>query len=96
MMPLCTSATVPPQSVWGWAFFTFGAPCVAQRVWASAVVPAGSVAPSSFSSAAIFPAVLNTSMRPSLTTASPAESYPRYSSRFSPSSTSAAAGRAPV
>ena len=96
MMPLCTSATVPPQSVCGWAFFAFGAPWVAQRVWARAVVPDGSFVPSSFSSTAIFPGALNTSMRPSLTTASPAESYPRYSSRFSPSSTRAAAGRAPV
>src|ERR1700686_587754 len=37
MMPLWTTAT---RSVAiGWAFFSFGLPCVAQRVWPMPIVP---------------------------------------------------------
>ena len=32
MIPLCTTATVP--EICGWALFSVGLPCVAQRVWA--------------------------------------------------------------
>jgi len=74
MMPLCTNAIVPPQSVCGWAFTVLGAPCVAQRVCASAVCPAGIRLPSSFSSTEILPGALNTSTCPPSTTAIPAES----------------------
>src|SRR6266567_3792247 len=84
MMPLWTSARVPPQSVCGCALTVLGAPCVAQRVWAIPVCPAGRLVPRAFSSTLIFPAALWTSMRPSSISASPAESYPRYSRRRSP------------
>ncbi len=33
MMPLCTSATLPPTRM-GWALRSLGTPWVAQRVWA--------------------------------------------------------------
>ena len=32
MIPLCTTTSVPEQSVWGWAFSSDGRPWVAQRV----------------------------------------------------------------
>src|SRR2546425_38064 len=70
MMPLWMSASVPPQSVCGCALTVLGAPCVAQRVWAMPAWPAGSAAPSSFSSALILPGALCTSIRPSATTGS--------------------------
>ena len=39
MMPLCTMAMRPEQSVWGWALRSVGAPWVAQRVWPMPAVP---------------------------------------------------------
>src|SRR5207302_1981457 len=56
----------------------------------------GSVVPSCFSSTPILPAALCTSMRPSATSAMPAESYPRYSRRLRPSNSRPAACRGPV
>ncbi len=40
MMPLWTTATFSSASRCGWALTSFGAPWVAQRVWAMPVVPA--------------------------------------------------------
>ncbi len=74
MMPLCVTAIVPPQSVWGWALASVGAPCVAQRVCAIAVWPSGRCPARRFSSTAILPGALCTSRPESFTTASPAES----------------------
>src|SRR5690606_30254102 len=51
---------------------------------------------SSFSSSAIFPAAFRVSSRPSTSTLRPAESYPRYSRRWSPSTSRGAAGRCPT
>src|SRR5699024_4081518 len=62
-----------------------GPPCVAQRVCAIATWPVVSVAPSSASRRlASLPARLVTRTEPSSITATPAESYPRYSRRASP------------
>ncbi len=83
MMPLCTMATAPSQSVCGCAFSTVGAPCVAQRVWA--IPPQqGPRAGSSFGVLApvIRPTWRKSWSRSSQAKAMPQESYPRYSSLF--------------
>ena len=96
MMPLWMTAIRPDWSVCGWAFVVVGAPWVAQRVWPMPMVPCGMLSFSSFSSTESLPAAfMILSPRP-LTTAMPAESYPRYSSRRSPSSSSPAACRGPM
>jgi hypothetical protein len=41
MIPLWMRASFPLQSVWGWAFVSFGRPWVAQRVWPMPGCPAG-------------------------------------------------------
>src|SRR5664279_3337171 len=80
----------PPAARWGWAFESVGAPCVAQRVWPIATVPSGSGrSASSCARTASFPALLAIARRvvSGVTTAMPAESYPRYSSLASPAIT---------
>ena len=74
MIPLCTTASTPPQSPCGWALTCVGAPCVAQRVCAMPHVPAMGVAPSRLASAGTRPASLRTSTPPGPATATPAES----------------------
>src|SRR6476620_8690504 len=81
----------PALSVWGWALHSVGAPWVAQRVWAMPRCASGSDrAPFSESSSTLIrPPARRTCSRPaSSITATPAESYPRYSSRLSPSTSS--------
>src|SRR5947207_1350565 len=88
MMPLWTRAMRPELSRWGWALVWVGAPWVAHRVWAMPTWPAGRDLPlfSSFSSALIRPTARRTCISPAESmTAMPAESYPLYSSRLSPS-----------
>ena len=95
-MPLWITATRPEQSRCGWALSSVGGPCVAQRVWPIAVVPpAMGSAASAASSSDSLPARLRT-VRPSVSTATPAESYPRYSSRRRPSRTIGSASSAPT
>src|SRR5467141_35043 len=89
MMPLWTTDT-PPETC-GWAFFSDGTPWVAQRVCAIPMSPARPCEPASFASSATRPVERtrrNVARDPAAVpsrTATPAESYPRYSSRFSPS-----------
>ena len=96
MMPLWITATVPEQSRCGWALRCVGAPCVAHRVWPIATVPGGCPPSSSaVTSSESFPARLTTVRSPS-STATPAESYPRYSRRRSPSRTIGRASSGPT
>src|SRR3954468_20788137 len=87
MMPLCTTDT-PPETC-GWAFLSEGTPWVAQRVCAMPISPAKP--PARRSSSVTRPAerrrssVPRAPLSPPWTTATPAESYPRYSRRFRPS-----------
>ena len=41
MIPLWMTVMSPVQSWCGWAFRSFGRPCVAQRVWASPIAACG-------------------------------------------------------
>jgi len=96
MMPLWISATPWRSSVWGWALFSVTAPCVAQRVWAMPSVPSKPLAPANwFSRTLTRPTVLVSRISP-LSTAMPAESYPRYSNRLRPSIRMGAASRCPI
>src|SRR5881394_19764 len=85
MMPLWITATRSPDR-WGCAFASVTPPCVAQRVCATPSRPESGAAASFSSSCATLPTVRRS---PSLwfgwSTATPAESYPRYSRRLSPS-----------
>ena len=96
MMPLWMTAMRPDWSVWGWALGVVGAPCVAQRVWPMPTVPVGIRSLSSCSSTESLPAAFMILSPWPLTTAMPAESYPRYSSRRSPSISRPAACRGPT
>src|SRR5918994_7313070 len=87
MIPLWITATRPEQSRWGWAFRSVGCPWVAHLVCPIPLAPLSTVSdPSARSSASSFPAFRTTWTSPPSSTATPAESYPRYSSRRSPSS----------
>ena len=92
MIPLWTTAILPAASRCGWALRSVGLPWVAHRVWPIPVVEGsiGSAASSDrrFSS---LPAFLRMAMAPPATTATPAESYPRYSRRFRPATTTSTA-----
>src|SRR6478672_9466375 len=83
MIPLCTSATDPTMC--GWALPTVGAPCVAQRVCAMPVVPCSGCAASSRARLSSLPSARRRTSSPPSIVQMPAESYPRYSSRLSPS-----------
>ena len=108
MIPLCTPTTsdstgpdAEPLQIpltWGCAFTWLGSPCVAQRVWPIPQQP-GSAWPLSVFSARLrsLPVDFTTSARSlPLRTASPAESYPRYSSLERPSRRTGAASLLPV
>src|SRR5438045_160217 len=82
-MPWCTRATSP--DICGCALRSVGAPCVAQRVCAMPVGPPTCCALACEASSATRPAARTRLMAELLTTAMPAESYPRYSRRRSPS-----------
>jgi len=96
MMPLWMTAMRPDWSVCGWALGVVGAPCVAQRVWPIPSVPAGICPSICCSRAESFPADFMIFRPFPLTTAIPAESYPRYSIRRRPSMSSPAACRGPM
>jgi hypothetical protein len=96
MMPLCTTAARPSYEVCGWALVSFGTPWVAHRVCPTPTPSTGiGDASSAPARLAIFPARLTTAIRlpesPDVTTATPAESYPRYSRRFRPAMITSAA-----
>ena len=74
MMPLCTTTMRPVQSRCGWAFSSVGRPCVAQRVWPMPYSPSSGLVAMTSSSRASLPALRRSSMLPSRTTATPAES----------------------
>ena len=92
MIPLWIRARRPVQSMWGWAFSAVGPPWVAQRVWpmaAACPVGASAVSSPSLATESVPPAArarqtvaadASPSPAPSTTMATPAESYPRYSS----------------
>jgi hypothetical protein len=87
MIPLWITATLPVQSRCGWALRSVGRPWVAHRVCPIPVTPPSAVSdPSAPSSTSSFPAFRTTWTFPPSSTATPAESYPRYSSRRSPAS----------
>src|SRR5690242_10144254 len=97
MIPLWMMATRESSSRCGCALRSFGAPCVAQRVWPMPTV-LGDIgcSASTFSRFPSLPARLRVSRCPSETTATPAESYPRYSRRRSPSTTTSSACLSPT
>jgi hypothetical protein len=96
MMPLWMTTKRPASSVCGCALASVGWPWVAQRVWPIPTVP-GSGSRSRISrNRESLPAALRTSTAPLCATATPAESYPRYSSRLKPSRRMGAAGRSPM
>lgn len=90
-MPLWMRAILPSSVVWGWAFGSVGAPWVAQRVWPMPKAPWRGVFPTASARAESFPERFTT-LRPSgVRTAMPAESYPLYSRRRSPSKSTSVA-----
>ena len=97
MMPLWTTAMRPVWSRCGCALRSLGAPCVAQRVWPMPVWATGSgLASSSASRLTSLPAFLADTIVPSWTSATPPESYPRYSRRLRPPMTTSSAERCPT
>ena len=96
MMPLWMTTTRPWQSACGCAFSSDGWPWVAHRVCPIPTTPVSGVRSTIFTNCESFPADFRTSMPPLAITATPAESYPRYSRRRSPSSSTGTAGRAPI
>src|ERR1043166_677813 len=85
MMPLWMTAIRPDWSRCGCAFGVVGAPWVSQRVCPTPTVPVGAATRSRSASIDSFPADFSTSSPLPLITATPAESYPRYSMRRRPS-----------
>src|ERR1035441_3264327 len=85
MIPLCTTATKASHEACGWAFARVTPPWVAHRVWEIPVRPFIPDARYLLSRSSILPTSFLTSSLPSLTVATPAESYPLYSTRLSPS-----------
>ncbi len=97
MIPLWTTATRPALSRCGWALVSVGPPWVAHRVWPIPALPAGSGrSTSTFSRLRSFPAFLAAASPPSARIATPAESYPRYSSRLRPATTTSCADCPPT
>src|SRR5580700_5452254 len=96
MMPLCTTATRCCASVCGWALVSLGSPWVAQRVWPMPTVALVCFASSLSLRSWTRPADLVICSLPRYTTARPAESYPRYSSRCNPSTSTGVASRLPM
>src|SRR3989339_1108312 len=94
MIPLWTMEILP--EVCGCALIWLGAPWVAQRVWAMPHEPLRSAPLQASSRLWILPFSLTTCWPSARTMAMPALSYPRYSSRLSPSSRILAASLVPV
>ncbi len=80
----------------GWALRSVAPPWVAQRVWLMPKCPVTGSSATTFASSAIRPAFLRRCSSPPAPVTMPELSYPRYSSRFSPSSRMGAASRWPV
>src|SRR6266850_337651 len=95
-MPLCTTTIRPLQSRWGWAFSSVGRPCVAHRVWPTPYIPSTGSNLMATSRFASFPAERRSAMPSGLTSATPAESYPRYSIRRRPSMRTGTTGFEPM
>src|SRR5215510_13209767 len=93
MMPLCTTET--SSVMWGWAFASVGLPWVAQRVWPIPVSPSSGEDLSRASRLRSLPSERRRPSWPFSTVATPAESYPRYSSRLSASTSWPATGPLP-
>ena len=75
MIPLCTTASWPPQSVCGCAFGSVGGPWVAHRVCPMPTWPrSGGLLASASTRLASLPARFSDASTPSATTATPAES----------------------
>src|SRR6476620_10962792 len=93
MMPLwirASRSSSPPR--WGWALASVGPPWVAQRVWPMPVVAGGSCSSAMASRRfASLPARFSETTPSAVTRATPAESYPRYSSLARPSITTSRA-----
>ena len=86
MMPLWISASLPSSPPrWGWALASVGPPWVAQRVCPMPVLEPG-IGSASIAAVrlASLPARLRVATWVPSTSATPAESYPRYSSRAQP------------
>ena len=84
-MPLCTKPTFSLLKC-GWALRSAGTPWVAQRVCAIPRLPISGCAAKLASNTATLPTErVRTNSPWVLITATPAESYPRYSSRRKPS-----------
>src|SRR5579862_630377 len=95
-MPLCTTTMSPVQSRCGCAFSSVGRPCVAQRVWPMPNWPSSGCLTSASSSFESLPALRLMSRWPLRMTATPAESYPRYSSFRNPSISTGTSGFGPT
>jgi hypothetical protein len=74
MMPLCTSEKLPSAVEWGWALAIVTPPCVAQRVWATPVVPVMRVRCSFSFTSSTPPMFLRTAISPRSSVARPQES----------------------
>src|SRR3990170_1621453 len=94
MIPLWTTATRPVLC--GWAFVSEGRPWVAHRVCPTPQLPAIGWRETRSVRRESFPSLLRMSIRPPSRIATPAESYPRYSSLRSPSSRISPHGLGPV
>ncbi len=96
MIPLCTTATRPEQSTCGCAFSSVGGPCVAHRVWPMPNPPDNDRSFRASTRLCICPARRSTCNEPFEATATPAESYPRYSNFAIPSSRMGSACPSPM
>ena len=95
-MPLWTTAIRPAASVCGWALRSLGSPWVAQRVWAIPTLPGPGSSPIAARRSSTRPTAFVVRRALRWATAIPAESYPRYSRRASPSTRILDAGRVPT
>src|ERR1044071_1383768 len=96
MIPLWTTTMRPVQSRCGCAFSSVGRPCVAQRVCPTPYSPSTGSTRMACSKFASLPADRRSEMPSGLTTATPAESYPRYSIRRRPSMRTGTTGFEPM
>src|SRR4051812_20975776 len=98
MTPLWTTATcaVPLPATCGWALASVAGPWVAHRVWLIPTVPGAGCPARKLVRSPTRPARLRRCSRSPVRVASPALSYPRYSSRLSPSTRIGSASRGPT
>src|SRR5437763_4145240 len=97
MTPLWTTATRPSAETCGWALASVAGPWVAHRVWLMPRHPGAGRSRRWATRLAIRPDRRRRCIRPGpVRVASPALSYPRYSSRRSPSTRIGSASRRPA